>query len=226
MQSLAKGGLFADANRIQSPSQNLNLLDVTFPRAHPEPLQTSRRDHSKSKSLFPLALLASASILPLAAHADTVDDFLLTGHGNTITFSLPVPPQGGAVNADDFRVPSLLIDFNGHTAGASLDLFTSTVGGGFDLTYFFPGGQSQVAAEGAQLFSGTTSAPTILPDTYLLEDRAGGTDTLTITQQPPPASPVPEPSTLLLLATGALGLITAGGRRRSVRESQNLTDSR
>jgi hypothetical protein len=40
-------------------------------------------------TLFTLALLASASTLPLTAHADTIDDFVLTGGGNIITFSAP-----------------------------------------------------------------------------------------------------------------------------------------
>ena len=38
------------------------------------------------KSLFTLALLASAFTVPLIAHADAVDDFILTGGGNTISF--------------------------------------------------------------------------------------------------------------------------------------------
>jgi PEP-CTERM motif len=45
-----------------------------------------------SKPLFTLALLASAFILPRAAHADTIDNFRITGDGNTITFFLPASP--------------------------------------------------------------------------------------------------------------------------------------
>ena len=41
------------------------------------------------KALFTLALFASALSLPLTAHADTIDDFVLTGGGNIITFSAP-----------------------------------------------------------------------------------------------------------------------------------------
>ena len=39
--------------------------------------------------VLPLALLASAFTLPLAAHADTIDDFTLGQSGHTITYSLP-----------------------------------------------------------------------------------------------------------------------------------------
>jgi hypothetical protein len=37
------------------------------------------------KALFTLALLASALILPLTAHADTIDDFMLIGNGENLT---------------------------------------------------------------------------------------------------------------------------------------------
>jgi hypothetical protein len=37
--------------------------------------------------LFPLLLTVFA--LPLAVHADSIDDFVLTGNGDTVTFSLP-----------------------------------------------------------------------------------------------------------------------------------------
>ena len=154
--------------------------------------------------LLPLLVVAISS----TAHADTVDVFTVN---NTITFSVPVPPPGGAFSVDDFKDPSVLADINGHNAEGSLDLFSSTAGGGFDLTYLFPGGQEQIAASGAQLFFGTTADPTILTGTYNLNDRTGGTDTLVIAQQPPSNS-MPEPPTLLLLATGSLGLFGAARR--------------
>jgi hypothetical protein len=49
---------------------------------------------SMSKSLFKATLLFSTCVLPLAAHADAIDDFVLTGNGTTITFSLPASPPG------------------------------------------------------------------------------------------------------------------------------------
>jgi hypothetical protein len=41
------------------------------------------------KTLFTLAVIASALSIPLTAHADTIDDFVLVGQGHTITYSLP-----------------------------------------------------------------------------------------------------------------------------------------
>ncbi len=36
-----------------------------------------------------LPLLLAVFALPLAAHADSIDNFVLTGNGDTVTFSLP-----------------------------------------------------------------------------------------------------------------------------------------
>jgi hypothetical protein len=52
------------------------------------PLKLREGKPSMRKILF-TALLASASLLSLAAHADTIDDFVLTGNGHTISYSLP-----------------------------------------------------------------------------------------------------------------------------------------
>ena len=40
-------------------------------------------------ALFALALIAALVIHPTTAHADTIDDFTITGGGHTITYSLP-----------------------------------------------------------------------------------------------------------------------------------------
>jgi hypothetical protein len=142
------------------------------------------------------------AFLPIVGHADTLN-FVLN---QTITFSLPNPPGGAAVNADDLRFLQFPIDFNGHATTGQLDLLSSAVGGGFDLTYFFPGGPGHVIAQGAQLFTGTTSDPTIRTGTFNLVDGGkDGTDTLTITSDPPASSP--EPPGFALLATGLLLLV-------------------
>jgi hypothetical protein len=56
------------------------------------------------------------------------------------------------------------------------------------------------------LYTGTTTDPTFLTGTFNV-----GSDTLTITPQ---TGLVPEPSTLILLATGTLGVLCLASQRR------------
>ena len=166
------------------------------------------------RTLSTLALIASAFFIPLTARADTIDDFTLSTPFNlTITFSLPVPLPGEAGNTVDFRTPQFMSDINGHNTYATLDLFSSSIGGGFDFTYFFPGGPATILGLGEQLFSGTIDAPTPLIGTFHLNDVYGGIDTLKITSE---TAPTPEPSTFALLGIGIGGLVGIA-RRRSLR---------
>ena len=155
------------------------------------------------RTLF-LCLLA---FIPIAARADSLNFTL----NQTITFSLPLPLNGAAVNSDDLRFLSFPIDFNGHETIGQLDLFSSATGGGFNLTYFFPGGPGHVIAQGAQLFSGTTDDPTISLGSFSLAD-GKSTDALTITSDA--VTSTPEPSTLALFTTGITSLFLLSNRRR------------
>src|ERR1700745_416998 len=65
-----------------------------------------------SKALFTLTLLASAFTLPLTAHADTIDDFVLTGDGHTITY-----PPPATSSFPDFS----LFNFFSETAPTTID---------------------------------------------------------------------------------------------------------
>ena len=79
------------------------------------------------KALFPLALLASAFTLPLTAHADTIDDFVLTGNGETVTFSLPAT-----------GVYTLHLHFDNFSASGpgTIDGAPGTAGATFYVQYF------------------------------------------------------------------------------------------
>jgi PEP-CTERM motif len=157
-------------------------------------------------------LLCLLAFAPACAHADSLTFTL----NQTITFSLPLPLNGVAVNGDDLRFLSFPIDFNGHETTGQLDLFSSTIGGGFNLTYDFPGGPGHVIGEGAQLFSGTTADPTISPGNFDLADGKSD-DLLTITSDA--TTPTPEPSTLALFTTGTIGLFLLSTQRRQARKT-------
>jgi PEP-CTERM motif len=180
------------------------------------------------KTLFTFAVLASALTIPLTAHADAIDDFVLTGGSVDITFTLPAsppgnlfvcpPPTSGPISCQngsqtDFTA-STLVTNNGVTAMGSLDFATGRFGGGLTV-----GGTRFL---GPQLFLPDAATPTFLIGTFNLSSFANPlTDyTLTITPETTTA-PTPEPSTFALLATGALGIVSAARRRMSGRRSFN-----
>jgi hypothetical protein len=167
------------------------------------------------RNLLPKLLVLAAASLPVAAHADTIDDFVLTDPiGDTITFSLPAsPPVFGPSEPDQFETFPVLMSFSPPYFGSKfldgqLIFYSTLAGGGLEVMFFHPGGTTQFTDHGDLLYSGTTAAPTFLTGTFHV-----GSDTLTITPQAAPSS-TPEPSTLILLATGTLGLFCLARQRR------------
>ena len=176
-------------------------------------------------SLLSFVVTVSAFALPLSAHAEAIDDFMLTGGNIDITFSLPAsppgnlficpPPTSGPISCQDgsqtdFTALTLVTD-NGVTAMGSLDFATGRFGGGLTVrgTRFF----------GPQLFLPDAARPTFLTGTFTLSSFANplADYTLTITPETTTA-PTPEPSTFALLGIGALGIVSLL-KRRSVGRS-------
>jgi hypothetical protein len=181
------------------------------------------------KSLFLLALFASASILPITAHANTIDDFVLTptAGGSTITFSLPASPPGNESTCPpnpgsclpgsetNFDVSTLVTIGNGTPTLDSIIFPTGRFGGGLGI---FPTVGLQLM--GPQLFLPDAANPTFLLGTFDVSAINPKGDppfidySLTISAEGP-ATPTPEPSSLVLLITGASGLIGVTAIRRS-----------
>jgi hypothetical protein len=174
-----------------------------------------------SKIFFTLALLASAVTLPLTAHADTIDDFVLTGGGDTITFSLPATPSnaspvyimGGPETAGFTITDSIIV--NGQTTSALFEFTNGFAQNSAGFILDTPGNPEYFHGPG--LYSGSSVTPTFLTGTFTLDLFVSTFPpevpyTLTIT--PETATATPEPSTLALLTTGTFGLIAFAARRK------------
>lgn len=176
-------------------------------------------------------LFASLFVLPVAsARATGIDDFTLTGEGHTITYSLPASavvmdhPHGVTLSASSL---------------ATIDGVPGYAVSGLYYVFFLPGlpdivltvppfidggqlvlyGQIVLSYTVIPIVNPTFTHPddllvTFVPGTYSLSTRSitlapPAQYTLTIT---PESTATPEPSSLLLLATGACA---AGGAVRS-----------
>jgi hypothetical protein len=192
-------------------------------------------NHSMRKALFTLTLLASA--LTITAHADTIDDFVLTGNGESVTFSLPATTAGyilhahfnsffesapGTIDGSPVTLGTLFYVsfFSGVFPGTPALGISSTPLTSFppDLYGFIPYTFTEVPAQFPNPSDEGTVYFTFVPGTYELKDSPftpGLAYTLTITPEPSTAA-TPEPSTLLLFATGlAAGMIPLATRHRT-----------
>ena len=191
-----------------------------------------------SKALFTLTLLASAFTLPLTAHADNIDDFTLVGQGHTITYSLPATsafPDFFHFNSFTESAPTTVDGVSGfvesgqyffpsaNTPRLLLDVPPSVFGIGFlefSGPVFFTA-TPEPASNPPPDFQDDV-VPTFTPGTYTLQSLGSALQpfsppvfyTLTIAQE---TAATPEPASLTLLATGALGLISVATKRRKSR---------
>jgi len=165
------------------------------------------------RTLFTLAVLTSALLPSIAAHADTIDDFVFTGTGSIITFSLPVSPtdifvipnNGGFATGTDVTI-------NGVTTDVGLQFLPGGILGG-GVAFNPP---LDFTMNGPVLYSGTPADPTFLTGTFEMFSFTAPTFRYELTITPESPAPVPEPGTCLLLATGLLGLLLFTTRRHRI----------
>jgi hypothetical protein len=187
-------------------------------------------------SLAPSVLLVFLSLITVAAHADSIDDFVLVGEGHTITYSLPVSaivmdhPHGVTLSE---TAPTTIDGVSGYTTGSTY--YVPRLSGLPEMIWYGPssidGGTTElwgpwvVSATVIPIDDPTVYYPdnllvTFVPGTYNFFEYTSSAVipyTLTIT---PEVSAVPEPDSLILAATGVLGVLgLAGVRSRRRTES-------
>ena len=192
------------------------------------------RNRIATLGLFVVLLLAVQS-----AFADSVNYFttntygsgtpttLLTAPGSTFSFSfsVPLPVTLSGSDSESFTtIVPLVYSFGASTVtvpGTAVIFFTSSLSGGFDITFTLNGNSYLWEFFGAnQFFTGPTSNPGLLTGSFFyggtsfgLNNSSGDlvTGPGTIVASTPTA--VPEPSSLTLLGTGIV-VITGAIRRK------------
>ena len=172
-----------------------------------------------AKQLFLRALLlvALATTASVAAKADTLD-FSLTGHGTDITFALPSSPTPSSFSIFPgyFQINDVTLDVNGTDVVDNLDFYTGGIfgdGGGASANSLFN-------LFGPQLFTGFVWDPTFKTGDFTLTTSEGfqgwcdqGSYNLDITDPGPTVTP--EPSSMILMATGVLALLAMAVVKRN-----------
>ena len=159
-----------------------------------------------AKALCLLAIAATAT----AAKADT---FKLTGDGDTYTFSIDASP---IVTSTPFGFEVFGVTVKDKTdkttmPDSTLIFYDDAPGGGFIIQ------STNFIFDGDQLFSGSNDSPTFLLGTFKLTDDVDNSKyklVIKADKGDPSASPVPEPSSLALVATGTFAF--AGAVRRKL----------
>jgi hypothetical protein len=179
------------------------------------------------RKIIGILALVAALVLGSAgvAKADGIalDNFTYTVGGQTFQWQLPASPTPTADNASPpfgFILSNVSVtDKAGTTAIADIGFYANNSfidnGGGFDFQF----GDLYIDAFGDQLYSGFENSPTFILGTYKMTERGSIAGSLESDNAGLPgklvisSAPVPEPSTLILLIVGSLGVLLMARRR-------------
>ena len=181
------------------------------------------------RSTLSALLVAASFALPAIAHADAVDDFTVTGHGLDLTFSLPATPVVGDNYSKGFYfyLGDVAFTENGTMmTAADVYFYTKPDDGGFSLEDAAGNEIDGLDFTGKKLFTSGVKNPTFKEGMFNLTQFDCGSSAaavsdaslapckyhLTIDAAAAP-TPTPEPGSLALLGTGALGVVGVVRRR-------------
>ncbi len=150
-------------------------------------------------------LLAAVMLsLPVSMRADT---FTLNVNGEVDTFTLPASPVISNSYNFGFTIASLPINEGGVEVFRQLDFFNAATGGGLLID---SADGLDFNGQGNALYKGSNTQPTFLLGTFDLV----GADSGVLTISNPAVTP--EPSPVVLLATGLLGILSMLRRKVSI----------
>jgi PEP-CTERM motif len=171
-----------------------------------------------NRTLLSSLLLTGLSVAT-PAFASTIDTFTITDNFGTpnnpvYTFSLASSPTGISSNSNSFTITGVTVLTNGGNSMVDNIAFLTQATGGVLIEFATPqGAELFVEDPGTAFFTGSTSAPTFTPGVYLGENVTNPSDKIQVVIS---SSAVPEPGSLALLGTGALGLVGMVRRKLAV----------
>ncbi len=174
-----------------------------------------------AKSLTQSLLFAASLLLPSLAHADSV--VLSSQSGSTSVYSVYAPDGTLSYDAGDTVTLSGLSGITGVTLSDTAGYFGTVSWTDSTITYTTnqSGSLNQSGPVDMELFTVTTNGSSTGDLSYAMQESDG---TYTGVVQTDVAA-TPEPSTLLLLGTGALGIGLFARRRRSAEADGAAADA-